>query len=204
MRFVRPVQRVLAVLGLGIAIVTFTPLDSILLRLMAGPFNDPKGDILIVLGGDMVGDALGVGSYWRCLYAARVWHEGGFKRVVVAGGRVYPTALTLADRMRDFLICHGVPADDIQVEDRSSSTRENALFTAELLKGTPGRKVLLTSDLHMFRASRVFRKIGFDVAPRPVPDCLKRSDYVIYRYGVFVEVVREAAKTCYYWIRGWI
>jgi uncharacterized SAM-binding protein YcdF (DUF218 family) len=200
----RLLQRVLAAFGLLILIVSFTPLARILVRFAAGPWNDPKGDILIVLGGDMVGDALGVDSYWRCLYAARVWREGGFKQVVVVGGIVSPNVPTLADRMRDFLICHGVPAGDILAEDRSSSTRENALNTAQLLESAPGRKVLLTSDLHMFRASRVFRKIGFDVAPRPIPDCLKRTESVVYRYGVFVEIVREVAKTGYYWARGWI
>ena len=65
--------------------------------------------------------------------------------------------------MRDFLVSQGVPQDRVIVEDRSTSTRENARYTKELLSGMaagPAWPVLLTSDYHMFRAERVFRKTG--------------------------------------------
>ena len=40
--------------------------------------------------------------------------------------------------MRDFLLFERVPADKIVLENRSLSTRENALFAAPLLKNPAG------------------------------------------------------------------
>lgn len=44
-------------------------------------------------------------------------------------------------------------------EDRATDTRENALFTAEMLRDKPIRRVILvTHDVHMRRAMRAFRE----------------------------------------------
>ena len=72
------------------------------------------------------------------------------------------------------------------------------------MEETPGRKVLLTSDYHMFRAYRTFRKAGFEIAPRPFPDMLKLSSCWLCRWQAFVTLSDESAKIAYYYARGWI
>ena len=57
--------------------------------------------------------------------------------------------------IRDYLISQGVPADEILIETQSRNTRENALYARSFLDALPGKKVLLTSDYHMYRAQRV-------------------------------------------------
>ena len=53
-----------------VLIVQFTPLVSWYARLLAGPWNDPDGDILIVLSADeLPDDIIGLASYWRAIYA---------------------------------------------------------------------------------------------------------------------------------------
>lgn len=103
-------------------------------------------------------------SYWRARYALLAWKRGGYKTVVVSGGG--------GPAIRDFLIGEGVPANAILAEWQSTTTRENAINTAQLLRGMAGTKVLLTSDFHMYRAVRVFHKIGVDVTPYPPPDVI--------------------------------
>ena len=167
------------------------------------PWNDPKGDILIVLGADVQSDGtLGPESYWRAVYAARAWREGGIQKVVVSGGA--SNGYSIAAPIRDFLVCQGVPAPAIATENRATSTRENALYVRDLLSGAPGRKVLLTSDYHMFRAARCFRKVGMDVAPRPFPDALKRINSWTARWDVFLTLSEETVKIVYYRLHGWI
>jgi uncharacterized SAM-binding protein YcdF (DUF218 family) len=68
----------------------------------------------------------------------------------------------------------------------------------------PGKKVLLTSDYHMFRAFRAFRKTGLQVEPRPFPDAYKRINKWNLRWPVFLDLCLEASKTGYYRMRGWI
>jgi len=84
------------------------------------------------------------------------------------------------------------------------STRETALRVRDLVAATLGKKVLMTSDYHMYRAIRVFRKAGIDVAPRPIPDAIKRATRYSGRWAAFSDLVEENVKIAYYLLRGWI
>lgn len=202
MPFLRKSRRVLVALAGAFCLlffaVTFTPVVSWYARLLAGPWDDPKGDTLIVLGGGTIDDTtLAHDSYWRAIYANRFYREGGFKRVVASGRNVAPL-------IRDFLVCHGVPPDLIQVEGASNSTRENALYAARLLAGSGSEAVLVTSDYHMFRARRAFGKAGLKVRPRPFPDCLKRYNTLTERWPAFIDLSIETTKIGWYFVHGWI
>jgi uncharacterized SAM-binding protein YcdF (DUF218 family) len=106
--------------------------------------------------------------------------------------------------MRDFLVSSGVPSEAVFLEDRSHSTLENALYTRELVSGWPGKKVLLTSDVHMYRAWRVFRKAGLETTPRPIPDVLKGAADWWARWNHSWALLTETVKIGYYKARGWI
>jgi uncharacterized SAM-binding protein YcdF (DUF218 family) len=107
-------------------------------------------------------------STYRCLRAAEMYLQGPRCPVFLSGG-VPPTSTpvpSLARVMRDFLVDHGVAADDLIEEGDSQSTHENAVNTARLLGERGVRRVLLiTSAYHMERAVRCFRKQGIDVVP---------------------------------------
>lgn len=199
-RWCRRAPTALAVLFL---LVTTTPLLEFTARWMAGRWTDPKGQTLIVLGGSVLEDGtMGLSSYWRAVYAVRAFRRDGFPRLLVSGGG--SAERPLAEAMRDFIVSQGVPESAVITEARSSSTRENALFSAPLLANLPGPHVLMTSDIHMFRARRVFAKAGVAVLPRPIPDALKRSAHWSQRWTVFLDIAEETAKILYYAVRGWI
>ena len=201
-RIGRTFTRALTAVGALWLLVTITPIDVWWTKALAGPWNDRVGDVLIVLGGDSVGDVLGMSSYWRSVYAVRAWRQGTFRTVVLTGGPAAGTSV--AERMREFLVSQGVPASVIQLETKAGNTRENALYTKPILDGLAGSKVLLTSDYHMFRASRVFRKAGIAAAPRPLPDAAKRANTWLDRWPVFLSLCQETVKIGYYFARGWI
>lgn len=194
----RYVVRALAGLGLLFVVVTVTPVLGWWSSALAGPWTEARGDVLIVLGSEAQTDGIiGESSYWRTVYAIRAWRQGGFREIVVSGAMA-------AEPMREFMVNSGVPAGSIRVETHAGSTRENAVFVTKMLADTPGRKVLLTSDYHMFRAFRAFRKAGLNAEPRPFPDAGKRVQRWDRRWGVFVGLVLETGKVGYYWVRGWI
>ncbi len=195
-KFRRILDRVLRFIGLVTALVVLTPIVGWWARVYSGPTTRPKGDILIVLSA--AGDDHGVisySSYWRARYALLVWRSGDFKKIFVSGG---------GPGISNFLIAEGVPRDAIVAEWQSTSTRENGLAMAQLLQPYPGKKVLLTSDYHMFRAIRVFRKCGIAVEPMAVPDVRK----LVWRWGgrfsAFETMLLETTKIVYYTARGWI
>lgn len=189
-------------LGVLLTIVTATPLDSWWGRALAGSWDDSRGDVLIVLGGSSTNDGvIGENSYWRSVYAVTAYREGGFNQIILAGGGRAGTPIAVS--MGTFLESQGVPRKFILLETRSTSTRENALYTKTLLSRSTGH-VLLTSDFHMFRARRTFQKVGLDVLPRPIPDVLKRGSTWKGRWPAFLDLSTETIKIAYYYARGWI
>ncbi len=192
-------RALLALLGLLVVLVSATPFVSWYAGKLGTDWSGPGGDILIVLGGPTVTDGgrhmLGLASYWRCMGARHAFERGGFRQIVTTG--VYAAA-----PMRDFLVSLGVPAAAIRLQPYSSSTREDALFTSRMLAGDAGRKVLLTSEYHMFRARRSFSRAGLDVLGWPTPDA--RRNGFAHRWPAFLQLMEETAKIIYYGCRGWI
>ena len=194
---------VLAAIGLLYVLATLTPIDQWWIHRLAGTQYDPAGEVLVVPGADTMADVIGLSSYYRSVYAVRAWREGKFHEIVVSGGSG-PAQVPIAVQMRDFMVSQGVPASAIHVETESSSTRENALKSKPILDQLKGKKILLTSDYHMFRAYRVFRKAGVDVQAMPIPDAAKQIGVWTNRWTVFVNLCVESAKIAYYFVRGWI
>ena len=192
----------LALIGFAWCVVTATPLDAWWARRLAGPWFNPQGDTLIVLGGSMLDQGiLGQSSYWRSVYAVLTYRQGHFRRILISGG---PPNEPAAEAMKQFLVAEGVPAGIVATETASRSTRDNALAVRRLLAGDSSRKVLLTSDYHMYRASRAFAKAGVAVTPVPFPDVIKQATRWSGRWPAFLELCGETVKIGYYYVRGWI
>ena len=193
----RLLTRLLAAIGLITVLVMATPIVTWWALAYSGSLDQPKGDVLILLAAakdDRGG--ISFSSYWRARHALLAWQTGGFKKIVISGGE--------GPGILNFLIVEGVPREAIVAEWRSHSTRENAIETAKLIQDMPGKKVLLTSDFHIYRAVRVFRKLGVDVTPMPVPDVLRATEHWDGRFPAFQIMVVETAKIIYYGLRGWL
>lgn len=189
--------------GALLLIVTLTPVNAWWTGWLADGFDSPRGEIMVVLGGDTIDDrTLGEMSFWRCVYAVWLWREGHFREVIVSGSNLTGQDPG-AHPMRLYLIAHGIPPAAIRMETASQTTRENAVNTARLLP--PGaRPVLVTSDFHMLRARRSFRQAGVEAAAYPVPDAIKRNNNWRLRWTVFLGLAEETAKLAWYRWQGWI
>jgi uncharacterized SAM-binding protein YcdF (DUF218 family) len=194
---VRWLNRLLAAIGLITVIVMGTPVVSWWALAYSGPIEQPKGDVLILLSAAL-DDRGGISfsSYWRARHALLAWQTGGFKKIVISGGG--------GPGILNYLIAEGIPREVMVAEWESTNTRENGIETARLIQDMPGKKVLLTSDFHMYRAIRVFRKLGIEVTPMPVPDVLRSTEHLNGRFPAFETMVVESAKIVYYRLRGWI
>jgi len=192
----RVLNRLLAGIGLITVLMISTPIVSWWAQAYAGPIERPKGDVLILLSAandDRGG--ISFSSYWRAREAIFAWQTGGFKKIVISGG---------GPAIQDYLIAEGIPREAIVAEWRSASTRESGIEMARLLQAMPGKKVLLTSDFHMYRALRVFRKLHIEVTPMAVRDVLQTSAGWGGRFGSFETMMGESVKIVYYAVRGWI
>lgn len=203
--FARFFVRFSVVLTVLLLIVQFSPLAPLYARWLAGPWADPDGDILVVLTADEMPDGIvGPASYLRAVYAVRAWREGHFRAMVISGGHTPGSQISLAAAMGQFVEAYGIPKDRVFLEERSSNTRENALFTERIIESWPGKVVLLTSDFHMFRARRTFEAAGLVVAPRPFPDVLKHWGSPLTHISDGWTLLAETFKIGWYWLKGWI
>ncbi|AUX20401.1 hypothetical protein SOCEGT47_008700 [Sorangium cellulosum] len=105
----------------------------------------------------------------RCLGAARVYREHGFGHVIISGRDAVQGPTALAGAMADLLVELGVPRKKILLETESRDTRENALYSARMVRDLPvDTVVVVTSALHMPRSIRLFERAGLPVLPAPV------------------------------------
>ena len=194
-----------AALGVLVATVTFTPLVPWASAKLAGPWDNPHGDLLVVLSGSgLEGGTIGYSSYWRCIYAVMAFREGGFRQILITGGGGGDGDTPIALTMQRLIVFLGVPPESITVETLSTSTHENAVRSVPILARMPGTKVLLTSDYHMYRALRTFHKAGLDLPGWPYPDTGKMGATWLGRWPAFLDVLLEVTKIGYYKFQGWI
>lgn len=200
--YVRWPVRIAAAIGFLWLTVAFTPLVHWWATMLAGRWEEPKGEVLVVLSGsEMEGDILGASTYWRCVCALTAYRQGYVRRIYVSGGG---GGRPVAELMRLFLVGQGVPSQAVLVEAASQSTRESAVNLAPALRREPATPLLLTSDFHMYRAWRAFRKAGVTVRPAPIPDARKRAVRWQRRWDAFLDLATETVKILYYRARGWI
>lgn len=133
----------------------------------------PHAQALVVLGGcvrpaevDGPGPDLSRASD-RLWHTARVYHAGKAPLVVLSGGsRPEICATSEAEAMRQHLLDLGVPTGATLLEEHSRNTRQNASFTADILRERGVTHILLvTSALHMRRAIGQFQAQGLTVTP---------------------------------------
>lgn len=135
----------------------------------------PSAPAMVVLGGGIHPSRSAVtppnleSSADRVWYAAQLYHAGKAPLMVLSGGSDPITSVgTEADAMRELLLDLGVPDSALLLEGKSRTTRENAIYSAELLRSRGIRRVLLvTSALHMHRAKKLFEQQGIEVDPAP-------------------------------------
>lgn len=101
----------------------------------------------------------------RTIKAVEMYKIGRVKKLVFMGGgfgdsNASDNHVPEAHQMRDVAIKLGVNSDDIIVEDKSSNTKENILFTINLLNLTATDTVMLvTSEFHLKRCDALIKKM---------------------------------------------
>lgn len=125
-----------------------------------------KSDAIIVFGARVRSD----GSpspllRARTWHAFELWKRGLAPKIVCTGGvGDYPPAESVVQGK--LLLGWGVPASALLRDEKSTSTRENALFAARLLPG--GARVIAVSDpFHVWRCRRDCARAGLRASTSP-------------------------------------
>lgn len=158
---------------------------------LAGP--GPERAVIVVLGGGRIaapeypGGTLSPITIERLRYG--VWLSRATGLPLAFSGGLSPGATPGASEGE---LARRIAVEEFRrplawVESRSRDTRENALFTVELLRSRPAleRLVLVTHDLHMPRALRHFERardaagLQFAITPAPVGRSRRDDDWAL-------------------------
>lgn len=142
-------------------------------------------DYGIVLGGvswyDKQLDRIGViRSFDRVYQAVELYKKGKIKKIFLSGGSgsIVDADYNEAAVIKSHLIIIGIPIEDIEYEDSSRNTRENALETKRTIPDSC-TCLLITSAFHMKRAKGCFEKVGFKVTPFVVDRYSGNRKYIL-------------------------
>ena len=182
-RFTRSGKRLVVTSVVLLAVCGLLPLGSALILPLEEwfpPWQPARGapDGVVVLGGalDPVfsasrGEPVLSDAAERITVTVELARKYPSARIVFSGGTadLLPGDATEAQYARDLLTRLGIPAERIELEDRSRNTVENAVFTKAVASPKPNERwLLVTSAAHMPRAIGTFRQAGFPIDAYPV------------------------------------
>jgi uncharacterized SAM-binding protein YcdF (DUF218 family) len=136
--------------------------------------HDRTYNTAIMLTGITMGNSkkerfFGGGVNDRFIQAARLYHTGTVKTILISGGNgsLKSSELLEADFLYQEFLAMGVPARHLVVEKQSRNSYESAVAARPILDslGATQSCVLVTSALHMRRAMAAFEKAGIRPAP---------------------------------------
>ncbi|MBQ8588891.1 MAG: YdcF family protein [Firmicutes bacterium] len=125
-----------------------------------------NADYVIVLGAKVNGTTPSWSLRKRIDSAAEYLLENPETVAVASGGQGADEGIAEGTAIAMALEAKGIEPDRILVEDLSTSTEENLIFSKALIESHGGSKksetVIVTSDFHMFRSLRLAERLGYE------------------------------------------
>lgn len=123
-------------------------------------------DYLIVLGAQVKEEGPSSTLRLRLEKAAEYAAQNPETTLVLSGGMGHHEQVSEAEAMKQYLLDQGIPEERMLLEDRSTSTLENLVYSRYLLEAQPGQQPVrvgvLTSNFHLYRARMIARKHGLE------------------------------------------
>ena len=125
---------------------------------------DYNEDVVIVLGSGVKNGKPNVTLQARLDAAIEYYKTNSDIYIVAAGGLARQKDTTEAAVMKNYLMENGIPENIIITEEKSQSTKENYLFSKQLLTDKNIKHdsiVFITNDFHIYRAKIYANHCGF-------------------------------------------
>ncbi len=157
---------VIAVLFFGITAAAYMPR---VLRQAKKTYRDDC-DYLMILGGDIIGADTPSPQLFERMKAAAIYLKENRDCIIVPCGGCFREGQkkSEAEIIASYLIQEGIDGDRIILEDRSTTTFENFLFAAEIIKNHSKKNIndaniaFLSSTYHIYRSSVIAKACGIE------------------------------------------
>ncbi len=151
----------LAVFGLGLLL--FCVIEGLIISRFGS--KGPKNlDYLVVLGAQIWESGPSRALQLRLDTACAYLEENENTLVIVSGGQGSNEPMSEAQGMYDYLVKKGISPERIFMEDRSTNTHENLLFSKAFIQKEDAQVGIVTNNFHVYRATRLADKLGYEKA----------------------------------------
>ncbi len=184
-------------MALSLYLMSIEPVKDFLYKPLEESYPVPKevkGDVIVVLGGDSYNTGVLQEASLKRLLTGFVLHKETGKPIILSGGSKVINSPPEAQGMKSMLLSLGVDKRSIITDVRSTTTRENARFTKELmLKRNYKSAIIVTSAYHMKRAIRSFEREGIKALPYPT-DFKRDMRYNLYSFIPKTSTLHDSSK----------
>jgi uncharacterized SAM-binding protein YcdF (DUF218 family) len=170
-------------------------------RIWAQGFHDEErpADAIVVMGAAQYDGRPSKVFAARLDHAIALYFAGVAPRLVVTGGKAEGDRTTEAAAGRAFAIEHGVPGDDILIEDQSRTTLESLRGVATLLaENDMGSAIFVSDRPHMLRVLRMAADSGITAWGSPTRTSPIEGDVA----GQMDATIHELGALAWYFVTG--
>lgn len=165
MLFSKKLRRTLLSLVLFVFFVIELPI------IIIGYNTTPKpSDTIIVLGAKLIGNEPSTMLRLRLDETLRLYVNGYAPTIIVSGGQGADEDYTEAKVMHDYLVAHGIPAQAILLEEKSSNTYQNLMNSQRIMKEHGLNQAIIISNASHIRRSLVLaQNLGINASGSSAP-----------------------------------
>ena len=128
-----------------------------------------ESDVVVVLGCKVIGTSPSLMLSERLKAAEDYLKKNENVVCILSGGQGSDERISEAEAMYRYLVSSGISEDRFILEEKSTSTKENILFSAEILKqNSLGNNIaIVTNEFHEYRAQMLAKDCGLNAAAVP-------------------------------------
>ncbi len=134
---------------------------------MTAPLPE-KMDYAVVLGAQVRGDKPSRALLKRLAKAQEIAEQYPQTTLILSGGQGNGEYISEAQCMHDYLTEHGVSEDRLVLEDQSTTTQENLIYSDRLTGCSKKDCGIISNDFHICRALLIAQKVGYE-KPHGIP-----------------------------------
>ena len=135
------------------------------------PKANGSNDYAVILGAKVNGEIPSLSLQYRLDAALDYATQYPHVYLILSGGQGLGEHISESEAMKRFLVKNGIQEERLLVEDLSTSTYENLLYSTEKLPDSEDEITIITSDYHLARAKNIAQSLGFqtDVVAAKTP-----------------------------------
>lgn len=152
------------------------------------PNTATKVDYILILGAGLKKDTVSNRLRVRLNKGLEYATQYPKAQLILSGGQGSDELISEAEAMRRYVISQNLNPRRILLEDQSTSTVENLLFSQKLLSDEQASVLIVTSDYHLYRALMLARRQGYNCEGASATSPLDiRLNYTLREYMVMMK-----------------